>query len=225
MKKLIFVLILLFSIDITHRLLLLLPFTWFKSEVKDTVVEPVVIVEKKQIKGFKSEVKDTVVEPVVIVEKKQITGFKSEVKDTVVEPVVQVEKRQMGVLFYRKVNGKWRWHENGNEDYHAKYEGEIKNGKPNGQGTRTYVDKYLGGKYSGGWKDGEFHGQGTETSILGFKYEGGYKDGKKHGQGTYTFSSGGWYDGSWKDGQSWTGITYDKNENITGKWVNGVLQE
>jgi len=80
--------------------------------------------------------------------------------------------------------------------------GEIKNGKPNGQGTRIYVDKYLGGKYSGGWKDG-----------------------KKHGQGTYTFSSGGWYDGSWKDGQSWTGITYDKNENITGKWVNGVLQE
>ena len=49
MKKLIFVLILLFSIDITHRLLLLLPFTWFKSEVKDTVVEPVVPVEKRQI--------------------------------------------------------------------------------------------------------------------------------------------------------------------------------
>ena len=117
MKKLIFVLILLFSIDITHRLLLLLPFTWFKSEVKDTVVEPVVIVEKKQI-----------------------TGFKSEVKDTVVEPVVQVEKRQMGVLFYRKVNGKWRWHENGNEDYHAKYEGEIENGQPNGQGKWTLAN-------------------------------------------------------------------------------------
>ena len=42
MKKLIFVLILLFSIDITYRLLILLPFTWFNSEVKDTVVEPVV---------------------------------------------------------------------------------------------------------------------------------------------------------------------------------------
>jgi len=106
-----------------------------------------------------------------------------------------------------------------------KYVGEWKDGKKHGQGIITYVDKYLGGKYSGGWKDGEFHGQGTETSILGFKYVGKYKDGKKHGQGTYTFSSGGWYDGSWKDGQSWTGITYDKNENITGKWVNGVLKE
>ena len=106
MKKLIFVLILLFSIDITHRLLLLLPFTWFKSEVKDTVVEP----------------------------------------------VVQVEKRQMGVLFYRKVNGKWRWHENGNDDYHPKYEGKIKNGEPNGQGTETYPN---GGKYVGELKNGK----------------------------------------------------------------------
>ena len=60
MKKLIFVLILLYSIDIIHRLLLLLPFNWFKSEVKDTVVEPVVVVEKKQITRFKSEVKETV---------------------------------------------------------------------------------------------------------------------------------------------------------------------
>jgi len=230
MKKLIFVLILLFSIDITHRLLLLLPFTWFKSEVKDTVVEPVVIVEKKQITGFKSEVKDTVVEPVVQDDlldksKESILKWLQDVRAT-----FEVEKRQMGILFYRlnysdSKYGEWGWYKDGDEKKNYKYVGEIKNGKPNGQGTRTYVDKYLGGKYSGGWKDGEFHGQGTETSILGFKYEGGYKDGKKHGQGTYTFSSGGWYDGSWKDGQSWTGITYDKNENITGKWVNGVLQE
>ena len=105
MKKLIFVLILLFSIDIIHRLLLLLPFTWFKSEVKETVVEP----------------------------------------------VVPVEKRQIGVLFYRKVNGKWRWHENGNEDYHEKFVGEIENGKPNGQGTETFPD---GDKYVGEFKDG-----------------------------------------------------------------------
>ena len=207
MKKLIFVLILLFSIDITHRLLLLLPFTWFKSEVKDTVVEPVV--------------QDDLLDK----SKESILKWLQDVRAT-----FEVEKRQMGILFYRlnysdSKYGEWGWYKDGDEKKNYKYVGEIKNGKPNGQGTRTYVDKYLGGKYSGGWKDGEFHGQGTETSILGFKYEGGYKDGKKHGQGTYTFSSGGWYDGSWKDGQSWTGITYDKNENITGKWVNGVLQE
>ena len=135
MKKLIFVLILLFSIDIIHRLLLLLPFTWFKSEVKDTVVEPVVIVEKKQI-----------------------TGFKSEVKDTVVEPVVQVEKRQTGVLFERKVNGEWGWHEVGDETKDHKYVGEIENGKPHGRGNITFADE---DQYVGKFKDGQKHGQGT----------------------------------------------------------------
>ena len=176
MKKLIFVLILLFSIDITHRLLLLLPFTWFKSEVKDTDVEPVVIVEKKQIKGFKSEV-----------------------KDTIVEPVLQVEKKQTGVLFERKVNGKWGWHEYGNKDYHAKYVGEIENGKPYVQGKLTFPN--------------------------GNKYEGEWKDGKYDGQGTITFSNGDKLVGEYKDGKPWNVKGYDKNENIIGKWVNGVLQK
>ena len=146
MKKLIFVLILLFSIDIIHRLLLLLPFTWFKSEVKDTVVEPVVIVEKEQI-----------------------TGFKSEVKDTVVEPVVQVEKRQTGVLFERKVNGKWGWHEVGDETKDHKYVGEIENGKPHGRGNITFAD---GDQYVGKFKDGQKHGQGTLTTPDGDRYVG-----------------------------------------------------
>ena len=137
MKKLIFVLILLFSIDIIHRLLLLLPFTWFKSEVKDTVVEP----------------------------------------------VVQVGKRQTGVLFERKVNGILGWNEYGNKDYHAKYEGEIENGQPNGQGKWTLPN---GNKYEGEWKSGKKHGQGTDTSSDGGKYEGAWKVGKRHGQWTLT---------------------------------------
>ena len=152
MKKLIFVLILLFSIDITHRLLLLLPFTWFKSEVKDTVVEP----------------------------------------------ALQVEKKQTGVLFERKVNGKWGWHEYGNKDYHAKYVGEIENGKPYGQGKLTFPN--------------------------GNKYEGEWKDGKYDGQGTITFSNGDKLVGEYKDGKPWNVKGYDKNENIIGKWVNGVRQ-
>ena len=246
MKKLIFVLILLFSIDIIHRLLLLLPFTWFKSEVKDTVVEPVVIVEKKQIKGFKSEV-----------------------KDTVVESVVQVEKRQTGVLFERKVNGILGWNEYGNKDYHAMYEGEIVNGQPNGQGKWTLPNgnKYEGewkdgkcdgqgtknwsngGKYKGEWKDGEYHGQGTITygkgKWKGDKYIGEFNGGKRDGQGTYTWSDGGKYGGEWKDGrpngkgtwtyssgwkysgemkngEKWNGTTYDKEGKVVGNWVNGV---
>ena len=56
------------------------------------------------------------------------------------------------------------------------------------------------------------------------EYVGEYKDGKKHGQGKFTYTDGGWYDGSWKEGQSWTGITYDKDGNISYEKVNGEIQ-
>jgi len=36
----------------------------------------------------------------------------------------------------------------------------FKDGKRNGQGTKTYSD---GSKYVGGWKDGKYNGQGTVT--------------------------------------------------------------
>ena len=49
------------------------------------------------------------------------------------------------VLFLRNENGEQKWFENGNEDSDGKYIGEIKNGKPNGQGTYTFPDgkKYV----------------------------------------------------------------------------------
>jgi hypothetical protein len=39
------------------------------------------------------------------------------------------------VLFLRDENGELNWFENGDENNDGKYIGEIKNGKPNGQGT------------------------------------------------------------------------------------------
>ena len=56
----------------------------------------------------------------------------------------------------------------------SKYEGEIKNGLPNGQGTYSFPN---GDKYVGEWKDGIYHGQGTLTLSNGNKYVGEYKDG------------------------------------------------
>ena len=61
------------------------------------------------------------------------------------------------------------------------YEGEWKNGNPNGQGT--FTDPKLG-KYVGEHKDGLPHGQGTFTWSNGRKYVGEYKDGKPNGLGT-----------------------------------------
>ena len=103
-----------------------------------------------------------------------------------------------------------------------KYVGEWKDGKRNGQGTFTYTD---GSMYVGEWKDWKYHGQGTFTYTDGSMYVGEWKDWKYHGQGTKTWSDGKKRIGEWREDKEWNITNYDKNGNITGKWVNGVLQK
>ena len=64
-------------------------------------------------------------------------------------------------------------------------------------------------------------GQGTYIYPNGEKYVGDWKNGKYHGHGTYTWSDGRKYFGEWKDGKPWNGTEYDKNGNVTSKFVNG----
>jgi len=73
--------------------------------------------------------------------------------------------QETGVLFFREVNDKWGWFEDGNKDKDVKYIGEFKDGtfedrQPNGQGTITWSN---GDKYVGEYKNGEYNGQGTIT--------------------------------------------------------------
>ena len=96
-----------------------------------------------------------------------------------------VQKRQKGVLFGRLENGKLKWFEDGDEENDYKYVGEIKNGKPDGQGTNTFVS---GLKYVGEWKDGKNHGQGTEITSEGLKFVGEYKNGKWWNGTLYNFN-------------------------------------
>ncbi|MDP6464003.1 MAG: hypothetical protein QGH65_08865 [SAR324 cluster bacterium] len=103
-----------------------------------------------------------------------------------------------GVLFLKEVNGKWVWFKDGDEKTDLKYEGEISNEVPNGQGTLTYPD---GQKYEGEWKDGEWNGQGI-----------------------FTISDGTKYVGEFKDGTDWNTTGYDKDGNIIGRYVNGTEQ-
>jgi len=123
----------------------------------------------------------------------------------------------LGVLYIGERNGKFgyfteKWEGLENEDNRdiGKYEGEIKNGFPNGQGTFTLND---GEKYVGEFKDGKSHGQGTYTFKKGNKYVGGWKDGKRNGQGTIT-----WSDGK-KNGQGT--FTFPNGEKYVGEWKNG----
>jgi hypothetical protein len=147
-----------------------------------------------------------------------------------VQPKYEVEKKngkewnikhtkKDGKLLGKFENGDWivSW---GVLDYfdESKYEGEIKNRVPNGQGTMTYTD---GVKYVGDYKDGKRHGQGTYTFPDGKKYVGGWKDSKYHGQGTLISSDGKFFVGEFKDSKPWNITGYDKNGNIKRKWLSG----
>ena len=101
-------------------------------------------------------------------------------------------------LYLWETSSGWVWKGFGDKDTHRVYKGEVENGVPNGLGI--------------------------DISPYGSKYVGEWKDGKIHGQGTLTLPDGQKYVGDWKDRNLWNGIKYDKNGNITKKYVNGVLQ-
>ena len=103
--------------------------------------------------------------------------------------------QETGVLYLKKVNGKFGWFENGNDKKHWKYIGEIKKGKPNGTGVLSHTF----GKYSGEVNNGIVHGQGTYT----------YKSGRKRV-------------GEFRKGKPWNVKSYDKNGKIETEWVKGI---
>jgi len=103
--------------------------------------------------------------------------------------------QETGALYFKKVNGKYGWFENGNDKKDWKYIGEIKNGKPNGTGVLS--------------------------STFG-KYSGELKNGMKHGQGTYTYKSGRKRVGEFRKGKPWNVKSYDKNGKIETEWVKGI---
>jgi len=106
--------------------------------------------------------------------------------------------QETGVLYFKKVNGKFGWFENGNDKKDWKYIGEIKNGKPNGTGVLS--------------------------STFG-KYSGEVKNGIQHGQGTYTYKSGRKRVGEFRKGKPWNVKSYDKNGKIETEWVKGKKLE
>ena len=103
--------------------------------------------------------------------------------------------QETGVLYFKKVNGKFGWFESGNDKKHWKYIGEIKKGKPNGTGVLSHTF----GKYSGEVNNGIVHGQGTYT----------YKSGRKRV-------------GEFRKGKPWNVKSYDKNGKIESEWVKGI---
>ncbi len=108
----------------------------------------------------------------------------------------------------------------------SKYVGSFRHNKKSGFGTYTYgAGKWEGDKYVGEYKNDNYNGQGIYTFASGDTYEGEHKNGKAHGQGIYTFQNGMKEIGESKDGKPWNIIVYDKNGDISYRYVNGVIQK
>lgn len=66
----------------------------------------------------------------------------------------------------------------------SRYEGEVADGKPNGQGV---VFSYYGAKLSGKFAEGRLDGVGELTTSNGYNYVGDFEDGVIAGNGTLEF--------------------------------------
>lgn len=128
----------------------------------------------------------------------------------------------------------------------GEYSGDLKDGKPNGNGTFTSNDSYPTLTYTGEWKNGQISGIGyleTDEYLIHFNttqgkydrkgvFKGDVLNGIPHGKGyysTYNDSNTRWdYEGDWEKGlfqgegaQHW----YDENDNVVtsqiGKFIDG----
>ena len=90
--------------------------------------------------------------------------------------------QETGVLYMNKTSSGYAWKTFEDGKVQSKYNGEIKNGKPNGFGYQTYKN---GNKYFGKHKNGLPNGEGRSIYPDGSMYLGEYKNGKFHGQGTF----------------------------------------
>ena len=100
------------------------------------------------------------------------------------------------------------------------YEGEFRDGKEHGRGTKTYSN---GSRYEGDWRNGKKHGYGTETWASGSRYEGEFRDGKEHGRGTINYANGNRYEGEWRDGKRHGQGSHDYTDGsrYEGEWRDG----
>ncbi|MBD2326628.1 hypothetical protein [Alkalinema sp. FACHB-956] len=102
-----------------------------------------------------------------------------------------------------------------------RYEGQVRNGIPNGQGMFLFANN---DRYEGGIKNGQPHGQGAFTMANGDRYIGSVKEGSPHGQGVFTFSNGSVYSGTFYLGQAkGQGVFVSKGIRCQGVFFSSQL--
>ena len=105
------------------------------------------------------------------------------------------ETKTSETLYEWKTSSGIQWREIGDNDFHAKYKGDVVIRIPHGFGTLVYPD--------------------------GNKYVGEFMKGLFHGQGIYTIASNGYsYIGEYRIGSLWNGTIKEKDGTIVYKLVN-----
>ena len=114
-----------------------------------------------------------------------------------------------------------------------KYQGELKNGKPEGFGKYTWGNNKC---YIGQWKNGKKEGKGAKYNMSTLPgniikyfmtYDGYFVNDKYDGEGKYIWTNGEYYIGQWSKGErNGKGIDYYKDGTIRydGDFVNGKYQ-
>lgn len=122
----------------------------------------------------------------------------------------------LGLLISNDIEAKKKKYPNGD-----RYEGEWKDGAPNGNGKMIYAN---GDIYIGSWLSGNKHGEGEMTYANGDHYGGSWRTGAKDGDGKMIYANGDVYEGEWKlENPSGRGrIAYANGNIYEGSWRMGV---
>ncbi len=122
------------------------------------------------------------------------------------------------------------------------YEGEIKNGKPNGKGTVRYkngsfcegtlVDGHLNGYCECGFSSGDrfmgntrkdrMNGQGKYIFKNGNRYEGNFVEDRMEGKGKLTFPNGEYFTGNFSNDLPYGPIEY---HDVNGRIITGTYKD
>ncbi|MEB3293114.1 MAG: hypothetical protein VKJ24_08130 [Synechococcales bacterium] len=84
-------------------------------------------------------------------------------------------------------------------DNDDRYEGQVKNGIPHGVGMFVFKNN---DRYEGQVRNGKPEGKGIFTTAKGDRYTGIMKDGHPHGNGTFVFANGDVFSGRFYLGQA-----------------------
>jgi hypothetical protein len=103
-----------------------------------------------------------------------------------------------------------------------RYQGQMKNGRPNGKGVFLAVAENR--RYEGTFRNGEFHGRGIYSFANGDRYVGQFAGGQPHGIGTFTFLKDGKPSYSY-NGQFYLGVINGKGvvTNADGTVCSGIF--